>query len=229
MTDEGGDPADTPHRSPARVRDVYDEIASHFAQTRAYPWPEVESFVDEAASGPVGLDLGCANGRHLELLVEPCETIVGLDVSRGLLDEARERLADTAAARVVLLQGDVAAIPIASSVVDTALYVATIHHLPDRETRRRSLRELARVLSADGVALVSAWSTAHDRFRDVSADAADGFDTTIDWTLPGGETIPRFYHIYAQPELEADLEAAGLAIESFVVSSGNCYARIMTA
>ena len=109
--------------------------------------------------------------------------------------------------------------------VDLALYVATLHHLPDRETRVRSLDELSRVLAADGRAFVSAWSTAHDRF-DAPADAETGFDTTVDWTLPGGETVPRFYHIYAQAEFEADLEAAGVRIEESFVSSGNCYAVV---
>lgn len=214
------------HRAPARVRDVYDDIAAHFAKTREYPWPEVEAFVADAASGRVGFDVGCANGRHTELLVEPCETVIGLDVSRALLDEASERLGEQPPATVEFLQGDAAALPIAESSVDTALYVATIHHLPDPETRRESLRELAHVLDPDGIGLVSAWCTAHDRFEEASADDTTGFDTTIDWTLPGGETVPRFYHIYAQPEFEADLRAGGLAIESSVISSGNCYARV---
>ena len=108
---------------------------------------------------------------------------------------------------------------------DQAVYVATLHHLPSRERRRESLDELARVLSPEGEALVSAWSTAHDRF-DADAEAETGFDTEIDWTLPGGETVARFYHIYAPAEFEADLAASDCRVIEFEVSSGNCYARI---
>ncbi|MFC6728796.1 SAM-dependent methyltransferase, partial [Natronoarchaeum mannanilyticum] len=86
---------------------------------------------------------------------------------------------------------------------------------------RRSLDELARALAPEGRALVSAWSTAHDRF-----DRSEGFDTTVDWTLPGGETVPRFYHVYDPDEFRADLSASDLAVEDAFLSSGNCYAVV---
>jgi hypothetical protein len=84
------------------------------------------------------------------------------------------------------------------------------------------------VLTPDGEALVSAWSTAHDAF-DASADAAEGFDTDVDWTLPGGETVPRFYHIYAPAEFDADIAASDLELVDSRISSGNCYAVVTPA
>ncbi|ELY61057.1 class I SAM-dependent methyltransferase [Natronolimnohabitans innermongolicus] len=220
-------PTDAARR--AAVRDTYDRIASHFASTREYPWPEVEAFVDDHARGAspgdadtprVGLDLGCGNCRHAELLAPHCETVVGLDASRGLLETGRERATERAFA-VALCQGDAAALPLATDSVDLAVYVATLHHLPTARARRKSLDELARVLAPDGRALVSAWSTAHDRF-----DETEGFDTTVEWTLPGGETIDRFYHIYAPAEFDAALEASALEVRSWELSSGNCYATV---
>jgi len=77
------------------------------------------------------------------------------------------------------------------------------------------------VLAPGGRALVSAWSTAHDRF-----DATEGFDTTVDWTLPGGKQVGRYYHIYDPKEFQADLEAASVEIVDVRVSSGNCYAVV---
>ena len=225
MADES-DTNETEGHTQARVREVYDQIATHFSKTRAYPWPEVEAFVAEYASGSVGLDVGCGNGRHTELLVESCDRVVGVDVSRGLLAEAHTRLGGSVGnERVTWVQADAAALPLGEAVVDTAVYVATLHHLPDRETRVRSLSELARALAPGGTALVNAWSTAHDRF-DADPGAEEGFDTTLDWTLPGGETVERFYHIYAPAEFERDLRESGLAVESVEVSSGNCYARV---
>ena len=203
----------------ADVRDTYDRIATHFAATREYAWPEVESFVADAA-GRVGLDVGCGNCRHAELLADRVDRTIGLDVSRGLLETGRDRATDRAFA-VDLVQGDAAALPLRTDAVDLAVYVATLHHLPTRESRRASLDELARVLTPDGRALVSAWSTAHDRF-----DAEEGFDTTVEWTLPGGEPVDRFYHIYAPEEFEADLEESDLVVREWEVSSGNCYAEV---
>lgn len=201
------------------VRDTYDRIASHFAATREYAWPEVEAFLD-GRTAATALDLGCANGRHAELLAARADRVVGLDVSRELLLEARARAAERGF-RVELLWGDAAALPLATGSTGLAVYVATLHHLPTRNARVASLDELARVLAAGGSALVSAWSTAHDAF-----DEEESFDTTVDWTLPGGETVPRFYHIYSPADFRADLAASDLVIEDVAVSSGNCYATV---
>jgi ubiquinone/menaquinone biosynthesis C-methylase UbiE len=208
------------------TRATYDRIAGHFAQTREYAWPEVESFVAETATGEGerALDLGCGNGRHAELLADHASAVVGLDASRGLLTTAAARATERSF-RVDLVQGDAARLPLRADGFDLAVYVATLHHLRPRETRVASLDELARVLAPGGRALVSAWSTAHDRF-DAPADATEGFDTEIDWTLPDGETVPRFYHIYAPAEFEADLADSDCRIIAWEVSSGNCYAVV---
>jgi SAM-dependent methyltransferase len=110
---------------------------------------------------------------------------------------------------------------VAAGRVDLAVYVATLHHLPTRTGRVASLDELARLLASGGRALVSAWSTDHDQF-----DAQSGFDTTVDWTLPDGETVERFYHIYDADEFRADLRESGLDVRSVELSSGNCYATV---
>ena len=216
--DRTGVPPDSEADAPTRaaVRATYDRIGAHFAKTRANPWPEVEDFLD-GRTGGVGLDIGCGNGRHTALLAEYCDRAVGLDASRALLDVAREQ----AHAQSSLAQGDAGRLPLASGSVDLAVYVATLHHLPTRAGRIASLTDLARVLAPGARALVSAWSTDHDRF-----DADEGFDTTVDWTLPGGETVDRFYHIYDAEEFRADLRESGVAVRSVRVSSGNCYAVV---
>ncbi|MEF8814365.1 MAG: class I SAM-dependent methyltransferase [Halovenus sp.] len=213
MTDE--------HRKPGHVRQVYDTIAEHFSQTRRNPWPEVQAFLEGVDPVALGLDVGCGNGRHTERLAAHCERAIGLDLSRELLGLAAERRGrDTTA----LVQGHAARLPLGDDAVDLGLYVATLHHLPDRETRIASLSELARVLASDGRALVSAWSTTHDRFT--RGSETDGFDTTVDWTLPGGRTVPRYYHIYAPAEFERDIRDSDLTLTDRYVSSGNCYAEV---
>ena len=209
--------------SRADVRATYERIGSHFSKTREYAWPEVEAFVDDAIDAERALDLGCGNGRHAELLADAATHVVGLDASRELLDTAGGRLDGVDG--IDLLQGDAASLPLTADIVDLAVYVATLHHLPTAATRRASLDELARVLRPGGRALVSAWSTAHDRF-DAGPEAESGFDTTIDWTLPGGRTVPRFYHIYSPSEFEREVAASALTLDSLEISSGNCYAVV---
>ncbi|WP_224269592.1 class I SAM-dependent methyltransferase [Haloprofundus salinisoli] len=212
-----------PSRTSGDPRATYDAIAEHFAATREYPWPEVESFVTETTTdeqAASALDLGCANGRHCELLSGHAAAVVGLDVSRELLGEARKRATERGFA-VSLVHGDAARLPFRAESFDLAVYVATLHHLTTREARVDSLDELARVLRPGGRALVSAWSTEHGKF-----DESEGFDTTVDWTLPGGERVPRFYHIYDPDEFRDDLDTSGLAPVDVFVSSGNCYAVV---
>ena len=206
---------------PAGLRATYDRIADHFAETRHHPWPEVTTFLSgrEAA---VGLDLGCGNGRHAEPLADHTDRVVGVDVSGALVREARERARRRGYdARLALVAGDAGNVPLADGSVGLAVYVATLHHLRPRARRVESLSELARVLAPGGRALVGAWSTAHDRF-----DRDSGFDTTIAWTLPGGDRVPRFYHVYDPAEFRADLRQSAVRVVSWEVSSGNCYAVV---
>ncbi|MFC7154598.1 class I SAM-dependent methyltransferase [Halomarina halobia] len=204
------------------VRDTYDRIASHFAQTREYPWPEVEAFVEGAEGVRTALDLGCGNGRHAELLAERAERVVGLDLSRGVLATTRERAA-TRGFDLDLVQGDASSLPLRTDGVDLAVYVAALHHLPSRALRRASLDDLARVLAPDGRALVSVWSVTHSTF-----DATEGFDTTVGWTLPGGEVVERYYHVYDPEEFDRDVRESALAVERCYESGGNCYAVVMS-
>ncbi|MFQ3320549.1 MAG: tRNA (uracil-5-)-methyltransferase TRM9 [Natronomonas sp.] len=206
----------------AGVRATYEQIGEHFATTREYPWPETKSFC-EGRTVDTAVDVGCGNGRNAELLSDHADRVVGVDVSRQLLSIATDRVPTAS-----FVEGDASRLPLASGCANLAVYIATVHHLPTRSLRRRSLDELARVLDADGEALVSAWSTAHETF-DAGADAETGFDTEVDWTLPGGETVPRYYHIYAPTEFEADIEASALDIVDSFRSSGNCYAVVTPA
>ncbi len=240
------DPSDPDdRRAPTAVRRTYDRIADHFARTRRHPWPEVESFLAgdtvggksqgdkddrrerDQYDGPdlatgLGLDLGCANGRHIGPLLDRVDRVVGVDVSRALLEVATDRVrSEGIADHTRLVQATATRLPLQAGSVDRAVYVATLHHLPNRERRVASLDELARVLATEGRALVSVWSTDHDRF-----DRETGFDTTVDWTLPGGERVPRFYHVYDPAEFDRDLAASRLSVERSVVSSGNCYAVV---
>ena len=49
------------------VNKVYDQIAPHFDHTRYKPWPGVENFVKSLPDGSLLLDVGCGNGRNLNI------------------------------------------------------------------------------------------------------------------------------------------------------------------
>lgn len=199
--------------------ETFDRIAEHFDRTRNEPWPEVVDFVAARPAGGVGLDVGCGNGRHTVLL-DGYRVAIGLDVSSRLLEIARDRVDGGSGTdgTFAFVRGDARRLPIVDDRVTTALYIAALHHLPERHHRIRSLDELARVLEPGGLGLVSVWSSEHDRF-----DRSGDFDTVIDWTLPDGETVPRFYHIYSLEGFREELSASRLRIEEAYVSNGNCF------
>jgi tRNA (uracil-5-)-methyltransferase TRM9 len=200
------------------VRATFERIGEHFAQTRANPWPEVERFC-EGRSVSSALDIGCGNGRHSELLSKIARRTLALDASEVMLATARNRLGDRP--DVVLLAGDATRLPLKNGTIDLAVYVATLHHLPTDGARAASLRELARVLSPTAAALVSTWSTTHEQFDD-----GPGFDTTIEWTLPDGTPVDRFYHVFDPGEFQDLLDESPLRVRRTWTSSGNCYAVV---
>lgn len=203
----------------AEVRRTYDRIGSHFAKTRPSPWEEVDRFLS-GRTGDIGLDIGVGNGRHAERLAAHVRAVIGVDVSVSLLDAARARAAEKGF-DLQLCLANAAALPIGDQTVDLAVYIATLHHLAPRDRRIESLNELARVLGTDGQALVSVWSVSHEQF-----DRERGFDTGVDWTLPDGTVVERYYHIYDRNEFRADLDRSRLrSIESFE-SRGNCFAIV---
>jgi ubiquinone/menaquinone biosynthesis C-methylase UbiE len=205
------------------VRETYDRIASHFSETREHAWPDVREFITESAPCAVALDLGCGNGRHAELLADRADRVVGVDLSGALLEEAHERAHNRGFGEAFdPVQGEAAALPLVADSVDLAVYIATLHHLPSRADRLESLDELARVLVPDGRALVSAWSSAAGRFEHGTGD------TTVDWTLPDGTVVGRFYHIYDPAEFERDLADSDLGVVETSVAEGNCYGVVRT-
>jgi len=205
---------DTTDDEKAHLRETFDAIASSFDETRDEPWDDVREFV-EGREGAVALDLGCGNGRHLDLLRERFNTAVGMDFSLSML-----QLCDGAVVR-----GDLTRLPFADSCANCVLCVAALHHLPSHEERLDALEEIARVLRDDGDALVSVWAIEHPKFDGERDEIrASGGDIHVPWKR-GDEERERYYHIYERDEFEslvADSSLEGSVWES----DGNYYARL---
>jgi SAM-dependent methyltransferase len=89
------------------------------------------------------LDLGCGTGQYTWPYARRTRaTVVGLDVTAGLLCRARNE----APANVRLAAGDVVALPFSDATFDAAVGNAVLHHLP----LEAALRELLRVLKPGG-------------------------------------------------------------------------------
>ena len=132
---------------------TYDRIASGFADqwwsTRlAEP---MERFAAGVRPGGTVVDLGCGPGRDTAWLAEIGFTALGVDASIGMLVEALRRdVASTAS----VAQGDLVALPLASSCVDGAWMCASLLHLTLEESAA-ALAEVARVTVDGGALFVS--------------------------------------------------------------------------
>lgn len=86
------------------------------------------------------LDLGCGPGRDVEFLAELGCRAIGLDLSAGMLAEARRRLP-----QADLIRADLRRPPLKSASIDGVWACASLLHLP-RADMPAALAEIARLL-----------------------------------------------------------------------------------
>ncbi len=130
---------------------AYDALAAEYADEWFYRplSPQMELFTSFLPAGAKVLDAGGGHGRDSAELskkgFEPCL----LDLSAGLLAEARRRNA-----AVCSIQGDVRSLPFSSSSFNGIWACASLVHL-ERQEIRGAFLEMARVASRRGVLFVS--------------------------------------------------------------------------
>jgi len=140
---------------------LYDWTPRWYDRIKAVTWHEDhEWLVDpllqrlEAVSHPLVLDVGTGTGRlPLALLSEGHfdGTVLGLDLSRGMLRRARARL-ESFGERCTLIWHDADDLPFADRTFDVVACLETLEFTP---RPRHTLHELVRVLRPRGVLLIS--------------------------------------------------------------------------
>ncbi len=107
------------------------------------------------------VDLGCGTGQlSRRLLVRfPEATIVGVDLSDGMLARAADRLASSDADRYGLVQASAGWLPLTRSSVDLVVCTESFHWYPDQA---RALQDLADVLRSGGRLVVASIATVTD-------------------------------------------------------------------
>ena len=59
--------SDACHLEQEHVHNVYNKIAHNFSHTRYKPWPRVVDFLGSFPSGSLVLDVGCGNGKYMNI------------------------------------------------------------------------------------------------------------------------------------------------------------------
>src|SRR4051794_16039448 len=100
------------------------------------------------------VDVGCGRGQYLARLASEGRgrSLVGVDLSTGMLASVRRRWPDEVAAPA-LVNADAERLPMRDAVADVALAMHMLYHVPDIP---RAIAELRRVVRPGGTLLVSA-------------------------------------------------------------------------
>lgn len=207
---------DTRKYEETHVHEVYQEIASHFSSTRYKPWPIVERFLKDLASGSIGLDIGCGNGKYLA--VNPNVFIVASDRSANLVKIASQHQPHSS------LVADNLSLPHQLAFFDFAISIAVVHHLATSQRRIQAVSAILELLrrstetKTGGRALIYVWALEQKHSRR-GWDEGDDQDVMVPWVMKQGpeegRTFNRYYHLYRQGELEQDIvEAGGMILEA---------------
>ncbi|XP_018572744.1 alkylated DNA repair protein alkB homolog 8 [Anoplophora glabripennis] len=137
------------------VHEIYENIAAHFSDTRHKPWPNVLEFVQSFETGSILIDVGCGNGKYLGQIKNSFG--VGCDQSSGLINICKDRGFEVFVSNCLN-------IPLRDNIADGILSIAVIHHLSNEDRRLQAIREITRVLTIGGRALIYVW--AKDQCKD---------------------------------------------------------------
>jgi SAM-dependent methyltransferase len=117
--------------------------------------------------GRTVLDLGCGIGRFAEALAPQVEHVIGLDVSRVMIDRGRERCSHLANVTLQVSSGHDLS-PVGRDRIDLILAADVFPYLvlAGTEAVEAHLREAARVLKPGGALLIFNYSYRSDARRD---------------------------------------------------------------
>jgi SAM-dependent methyltransferase len=182
------------------MRESYDRIAGMFAQRFATMPPVLVDFaggfLERLPDAPAILDAGCGTGRDMAWFEAKGCRVTGIDLSPGMLAEARSRVSGP------LIEMDLLDLRLDPQAFDgiwcnAALLYVPKEHVPSVLTRFRD------ALKPGGVLALG-----------LKRGESEG------WQAGDYVGIERFFSLFTEEELRGLLEDAGFRIESMVTHPG---------
>ncbi len=203
---------------------LYDELATDFSNSRAYPWKgwaKVKEYVEESQKKPFSvLDLGCGNGRFADFLKTEkmeFENYLGIDNSKELLQIAEERHSRD---KVQFMFGDLEESweNNLTDKFDVIVIFGVMHHISTSEKRVELLKKMKSLLDENGVIIVTYWQFGkYPRFTDKAESLGNN-----DYLLPfNGESKARFCHFVDEQEATELEKQAGCEVVTSYYSDGS--------
>jgi tRNA (uracil-5-)-methyltransferase TRM9 len=186
---------------------VYNEIAHHFKDTRAYTWCWIEDFMRLfEGTNTLIYDIGCGSGRNLRSNLN----MIGVDNCDSFLDICRQE-------DKKVVKGCMTDIPLESGSASALICIAAFHHLSTRGRRIKALLEMKRVSKPRSLILLSVWSIRQP--KKTRREFTYG-DNIVPWNKDG-VIYDRYYYIFKLAEIEELFEMAGLRVIEYKWDCGN--------
>src|SRR5437879_10011128 len=189
------------------VQAQFGRQASSYATSRVHRHAAgLAEVVRLASPFPQALTLDLATGAGFTALAMAprCRRVIGLDLTFGMVREARRLAGEEGITNLMFCLGDADAVPFADSAFDLVTCRHAAHHFPDLP---RAISEMARVVKPGG--------------RVVVDDTCAPEDPALAALMNGWEVRRDPSHVANHPpsRLRALLEAGGLTVEAATATS----------
>lgn len=216
-----------------KIKEDYNLIAEDFSNTRGH-FPERLKELDKyVKSGDKILDLGCGNGRLIELFDDKKVEYIGADISEKLIDIAKNKYPQGKFILTPALN-----LPFSDNYFDKIYCLAVFFHIPSEEFRTHFLKEVKKVLKPDGLLILTVWNLwhlwlhpllwlKHKRLRKyffliikytflkiIRKSKIDFKDVFIPW----GDIAFRYIHCFTRSELKKIVRKIGFRIKEMGIS-----------
>jgi tRNA (uracil-5-)-methyltransferase TRM9 len=221
-------------------REFYAAFARPFAGSRPVSDPALTCILPYIPQRARVLDVGCGNGR-LALLLDrerPGAVYLGVDAVVELIEVARAQAGQLTTISAEFRVADVTrpgwfhphklGIGHCPLVIDTAIALAVLHHIPGFDLRLRIVRDIAGLLEPGGCLVLSTWQflgSARMRRKivdwaevDIAEERLEPGDYLLDWKREGRGL--RYCHLADETEVERLAAASGLRLRQTFRAGG---------
>jgi len=190
------------------VKNIYQEIATHFSNTRVYKWSWVNEFLSNLPENSLVYDLGCGNGRNMQFKKL---NFIGLDNCENFLNICYKK-------KLNVVNGNIINVPFTNNSADAIMSIAVLHHLSSCENRLKALLEMKRIIKPDGKILLSVWSI--NQPKKIRRSFNHYGNNIVLWNNKG-KIYERYYYIFKLDEIKTLIKTAGLNIVHYEYNCGN--------
>jgi ubiquinone/menaquinone biosynthesis C-methylase UbiE len=202
------------------VAQFYESEGSAFSSKRTQPWNLMGLLTDRLKSGDLLVDIGAGNCRLADVIPSDVRYL-GVEPSSSLRKEAGQFLSLRNNGEVVA--GSLPKLDLQESYADAVACIAVLHHIPSKEMRTESIKELYRVLKPGGLMLLTVWNPRALRFlswntfknawlRFKGIKGGDPGDLYYPWKA-SGKLEERYVHAFTLSEFKMLFDPALWSIE----------------